>query len=319
LYNIIDICASFRYKDVLCSRLAVVQDGSDSRLAVMVQNILENKRQQKGSATLSPYDQGYCFHRACEADPRFSYSLYVPASAFDKKTPPHLIVCIHGTGRQIERTLHNLGEFGRWHNCVILCPLFPAGIQGDRNIHGYKYIREGEIRYDLVLLAMIDEIARFYGFDFAKFMLCGFSGGGHFSHRFLLLHPARLIACSIGAPGSVTLIDEKQSWWLGVGDVASQFGIFIDYAALRQIVIHMAVGSADLETWEITHQPGSPYYRPGANDAGLTRPERLQRLKQSFEAAGLNCTMEIMPGIAHDEAYYINRVQEFFRGQLVMT
>ena len=32
-------------------------------------------------------------------------------------------------------------------------------------------------------------------------------GGGHFTHRFLMLQPKRLWAAAIGAPGSVTLLD----------------------------------------------------------------------------------------------------------------
>jgi len=259
-----------------------------------------------------PYERDYCVHRSCRADSRFSYRLYVPPAAFDDRVRVRLIVCVHGTGRQIETTLQHWAKFGQHHHCVILCPLFPAGVRGDRNVHGYKYIKEGDIRYDLVLLAMIEEISQFYGFDFDKFMLCGFSGGGHFSHRFLLLHPSKLIACSIGAPGSVTLIDEEQPWWLGIGDVETLFGIRLDYDALRQLVIHMAVGSEDLETWEIIHKPDSPYYLPGANDAGKTRPSRLQTLKHSFEAAGLNCVMEIMQGVAHDEMCYLKRAQIFF-------
>ncbi|MCX8999419.1 alpha/beta hydrolase [Rhizobiaceae bacterium BDR2-2] len=259
-----------------------------------------------------PYDKGFTVHEACKADARFSYSLYVPPSALEAGSKPRLLVFIHGTGRRFDPALQALASFGRWNNCVIMCPLFPSGVRGDRNLHGYKYIREGDIRYDLVLLAMIDEMSERYAKDFSRFMLCGFSGGGHFAHRFLLLHPDRMSACSIGAPGSVTRLDPERSWWVGIKDVPSIFGITVDLERLRTVPVHMAAGSVDLETWEIMHRPQSAYFMDGANDAGETRPERLQALKTSFEAAGMRCQLEMIPGAAHDENAYLNAAQDFF-------
>jgi pimeloyl-ACP methyl ester carboxylesterase len=267
---------------------------------------------ENAAGAVSPYDTSFTVHEACLADPRFSYSLYVPPSALKAGSKTKLIVSIHGTGRQFENTLSSLAEFARWHDCIVLCPLFPAGVLGDRNINGYKYIVENDIRYDLVLIAMVEEIARRYGKDFSKFMLCGFSGGGHFVHRFLLLHPERLSACSIGAPGSVTLIDPARPWWVGTADIPDLFGLSLDIEALQRVPVHMAVGSVDLETWEIVHRPQSRYFMEGANDAGRTRPERLAALKTSFEAVGIACTMELMRGVSHDERHYIQHVQGFF-------
>ncbi len=266
----------------------------------------------RADTVISPYDQGFTVHQACKADPRFSYSLYVPKSAFDDGSKPRLLVSIHGTGRQFETTLRSLGEFGRWNNCLVMCPLFPAGVRGDGNLHGYKYIIEEDIRYDLVLLSMVSEVAERYGADFSKFMLCGFSGGGHFVHRFLFLHPDRLSACSVGAPGSVTLIDPDKPWWIGTNDMASIFGISLNLEMLKLVPVHMAIGSVDLETWEICHRPGSRYFMEGANGAGRTRPERIATLRSSLEAAGIPCELEVMEGAAHDERRYVDRVQDFF-------
>ena len=44
---------------------------------------------------------------------------------------------------------------------------------------------------------------RFLGMTpFQRFALFGYSGGGHFVHRFFMLHPQRLWALSIGAPAA---------------------------------------------------------------------------------------------------------------------
>ena len=73
----------------------------------------------------------------------------------------------------------------------------------------------------------------------------------------------------------------------------------------------MLVGDADLETWEITHKPGSASWMEGANDAGRTRPERLRSLAASFEKAGVTVRFDLVPGVSHDRMKVIDRVIDF--------
>jgi pimeloyl-ACP methyl ester carboxylesterase len=163
-----------------------------------------------------------------------------------------------------------------------------------------------------VLLSMVDEIGEKYGRRFERFALFGYSGGGHFAHRFLMLHPDRLWAASIGAPGSVTLLDPTRDWWVGIRDVEARFGIRIDPDAMAQVPVQMVVGGADLETWEITHREGGRNWMPGANDAGRTRPERLASLRRSFEAAGVTVRFDLVAGMAHDGLRAVETVKDFF-------
>lgn len=257
------------------------------------------------------YDLGSTSVFTLAADPRFVYTLYVPESLGKTRQAPRLVVAMHGTGRQFVDYRNAYAEFGRWNNCVILCPLFPIGVLGDGNRSGFKYIQEGDIRYDEVLLAMVDEVARKYGLDFSTFALTGFSGGGHFAHRFAYLHPERLWAVSVGAPGSVTLIDPSRDWWVGTRDLQARFGKALDLAALSRVPVHMIVGKADLETWEITHKPGSRYYMEGANDAGVTRPDRLQALKRSMEQVGVQVTLDLVDNMSHQGLRSVEKVQAF--------
>jgi hypothetical protein len=262
------------------------------------------------------YDVNKTLIYACRSDPRFSYCLYVPPDYDHCDTAPELIVAMHGTGRAFHRYRDAYTPFGRWHNCLILCPLFPADVLGDSNAHGFKHLLEGDIRYDRVLLAMVDEVSRRYGLDLKQFALVGYSGGGQFTHRFLMLHAQRLWAASIGAPGSVTLLDPERDWWVGTRDVMERFGQDIDLDALRGVSVHMIVGDADLETWEITHRPGGRYWMPEANGAGATRPDRLQALCRSFEAAGVAVLLQTVPGASHDMPSTVDRVQDFLSGVL---
>lgn len=257
------------------------------------------------------YDLGPTAIFAAKADPRFHYCLYVPPKVGDG-AKVDLLVAIHGTGRTSFLDFRDgFAEFGRWNDCAVLCPVFPVGVLGDGNRSGYKYMAEGDIRYDEIVLKMVDEIATKYGQDWSRFAMFGFSGGGHFTHRFSILHPEKLWAASIGAPGSVTLLDPAKDWWVGIRDIKQRFGVDFDAAALARVPVQMIVGEADLETWEITHKPGGTYWMEGANDAGQTRPERLQALKASFEGAGVNVRLDLVPGVSHDRMKVLGRVKDF--------
>jgi poly(3-hydroxybutyrate) depolymerase len=257
------------------------------------------------------YDLGPTPVIACRKDPRFSYCLYVPKSALGGGRKPELVVAMHGTGRGFTGYRDAFEAFGRWNDCIILAPLFPIGVLGDGNRDGFKYMREGAIRYDEILLAMVDEVAETYGLRFDRFALFGYSGGGHFAHRFLMLQPQRLWAVSIGAPGSVTLLDPSRDWWVGTRNMAELFGTAPDLEAMRKVPVQMIVGAADLETWEITHKPGGRNWMPDANHAGATRPERLERLRRNFEEHGIQARFDLVPNMPHDGLKAVPRVEDF--------
>lgn len=259
------------------------------------------------------YEYGKTTVMASRADARFSYCLYVPEGLADGGPPADIVVAMHGTGRTFTAYRDGFAAFGRWNHCIVVCPLFPVGVLGDGNRSGFKYIAEGELRYDELLLAIVDEVRDRYGVEERRFALFGYSGGGHFAHRFFMLRPQRLWAVSVGAPGSVTLLDDQRDWWVGVRDVEARFGLDLDLAAMRQVPVQVVVGAADLETWEITHHEGGRYWMPGANDAGSTRPERAQALARSLRAHGVEVRLDIVPNMAHDGLRAVPRAEAFLK------
>jgi hypothetical protein len=274
----------------------------------MKPDLIDGAASQRATAI---YDLGPTAIFASRSDPRFQYCLYVPPSV-GSGAQVDLVVAVHGTGRTSFLDFRDgFAEFARWNNCMILCPIFPIGVCGDGARSGYKYMMEGDIRYDLVLLDMIDEIAEKYRQSWKKFAMFGFSGGGHFTHRFAILHPEKLWAASIGAPGSVTLLDPHRDWWVGIRNLPELFGKSFNAEALARVPVQMVVGGADLETWEITHKEGSRHYMPGANDAGETRPDRLRSLQASFQSAGVDVRLDIVPGVSHDRMKVLSRVKDF--------
>lgn len=262
------------------------------------------------------YDLGRTAIFALKSDPRFHYCLYVPPGVADGEAVD-LLVAVHGTGRTSFLDFRDgFAEFGRWNGCAVLCPIFPIGVCGDGARSGYKYMVEGDIRYDEIVLNMVAEVADKYRQDWSRMAMFGFSGGGHFTHRFAILHPQRLWAASIGAPGSVTLLDPSKDWWTGIRDLKQRFNVAFDATALARLPVQMIVGEADLETWEITHKPGDTYWMDGANDAGATRPERLKALKASFEATGVSVRFDLVPGVSHDRLKVLDRVKDFLADAL---
>lgn len=254
---------------------------------------------------------------ALAGDQRFSYFTYVPRRTQEPDAAPApLIVAMHGTGRMAESYRDGFADIAEEMGCVVLAPLFPCGIGDPDDMDNFKRIRYRDIRFDLVLLDMVGEVGRRYRVDTGRFLLHGFSGGGQFAHRFLYLHPARLRAVSIGAPGAVTLLDRSRDWWVGIRDVEDVFGIAVDVEAMRRVRVMTVIGADDDGAEEVTVPVTSPHWMEGANDAGANRPERIAALARSLEAAGVAVERAVIPGIAHEPLKAIPRAKEFFRSVL---
>ncbi len=262
---------------------------------------------------LSYYHFGRTTMFACQADQRFSYCLYVPESYDEAGTQTYpLAVVVHGTNRTAQEYRDAFADFAEAQQCIILAPLFPVGIIEPGELSNYKFIAFHDIRFDHVLLAMIDEVAALYRIEADRFLLHGFSGGGHFAHRFFYLHPERLLGVSIGAPGMVTLLDRERDWWVGVRDLETRFGKALDEDAMRQVAVQMVVGGDDTDTWEITIEPGGRYWMADATISGANRQDRMNALKASFERAGIAVRHDVVPGVGHNGYLVLDRVTDFF-------
>ncbi len=263
---------------------------------------------------LSYYDLGRTPFFALQTDLRFCYCLYVPEDYDEAGSSRYsLIVLMHGTERGAADYRDAFVDFANEHGCIVLAPLFPANIGGPQDLDNYKLIDFAGIRFDRVLLDMVAELSGKYRLRDTRFLLHGFSGGGHFAHRFFYLHPNELLGVSIGAPGVVTLLDESLPWWTGVQDIEARFGIALDYPAMRAVAVQMVIGGDDRATWEITIVQDSPWWMPGANDAGANRLERMQSLKRSFEEHGISVRHDVVPGVAHDGDRVLEPVKDFMR------
>jgi dienelactone hydrolase len=255
-----------------------------------------------------------CDFHTCLADPRFSFGLLLP----ERGPPKRLLVVVHDSTREIEPCLSPFAAFAKQHDSAVLAPLFPAGVLGDGNEDGYKFLFEADIRYDQVLNAMVDQVAAQTGCAADGLLLHGYSGGGQFVHRYMLLHPARLAALVVGAPGEVTLLDDDNPWWAGVQDTRQHFGAEVDAAALGRVPICMLVGERDTETHELLVQPPSRFWPSDAERQAANRIQRLAALHRSLRDAGVAAHFELMPGASHGSGreQAAARARQFFAQRL---
>ncbi|MEV0384150.1 hypothetical protein [Nonomuraea sp. NPDC050643] len=258
------------------------------------------------------YSAGATTVFASRYDQRFSYCLYVPSAHDPDGAALPLAVLQHGTGRRGPQYRDNFAEWAEERGCVVLAPLFPAGIGDDpHDLHGFKFLRYGDIRFDHALLAIVDEVGERFNVRTERFLLHGFSGGGQFVHRFAYLHPDRLAGLSIGAPGRITYIDPNNPWWIGLKGFEEEFGCAPRAEELRDVPVQMVVGALDVETWEINNA-GDSNWMDGADAHGVTRIERLKALRDNFAAHGIGVRFDVVPGVGHDPMQVLEPVKDFF-------
>lgn len=263
---------------------------------------------------LSRYELGRTAAIACQADQRFSYCLYVPeAYSAGNAAETRVLVALHGSDRGNAALRDLFVPLAEELNLIVLAPLFPIGIAQPYETDNYKYVAYEGIRFDHLVLAMMEEVGSRYRVDVKRVAMFGFSGGAHLSHRFLYLHPERLTAASICAPGSPTILDSSRDWWVGVRDTNERFGIEVDPRKIAEVAIHLAVGLDDKDTSEITHCEESPHWMHGANDAGATRVDRLRTLGESLEANGIGFKADYLASCGHNRDALAASAAEFFR------
>lgn len=245
---------------------------------------------------------------ALARDPRVSYCLYVPRDHRNTGEPRPLVVAVHGTHRHVGQVRDSFADFAETHDCVVLAPLFPAGLTGPNDLDSYKFFTEPGFRPDLLLLDMIKEAAARWHIRTDRFHLHGFSGGGQFAHRFFYLHPHRLASLSVGAPGRTTLLDTRMPWWRGTADSAELFATTPDTTAMREIPVQLVIGEddTDIDVWEGAEQPRS-------------RTDRLSELRENWSRHGIAARLDIVNGAGHSELAITPTVLTFLAGQVAAS
>jgi poly(3-hydroxybutyrate) depolymerase len=257
----------------------------------------------------------------CISDNRFCYFLYIPRNYYilpQSQLPLNLIVLVHGSGRNPYTLRREFSSFAETHSCALLAPLFPVGLIDAQDTVNYKYIKYKDIRYDQVLLAMIDEAAaRFGRIDTSRFCLYGYSGGGQFVHRFAYLHPRRVRALACGAPGTQTMLNWEESFPDGVRDWEDVFGAPLDVKAVMDIPSMFVAGDQDTDIFYAIARgrikDGQEHDQEVMARFKDGRYGATRRLCENWVKVGVKeCVMVSVEGARHEERPMLESVKRFF-------
>jgi len=253
----------------------------------------------------------------CRAFPAFPYFPYLPvAHMAERRGEAPLIVAVHGSSRNAKDLRDGFAAFAERLGCFVLAPLFPMDLDVAVPDEEYKQLVGERVRYDHVLWAMVDELAKATGTRFSRILLFGFSGGAQFAQRLLYVDPDRLDAVALGAPTYATLPSERWDWWTGIGDFERVFGRPVDWDAMRRVRVQIQCGTEDRLDCD-TYSAAEMGLDAAAFAAyGRTRIERAERLRADYEALGMRSRLTMIEGAAHAWSPHAEAAKAFFEGVL---
>ncbi|HLL18482.1 MAG TPA: hypothetical protein VK439_06850 [Rubrivivax sp.] len=236
----------------------------------------------------------------CKAHPGMGYFLFVPLQLLLRRAAEaQLIVSVHGNSRNARDFRDHFARLAQAHDAVVLAPLFPMDMAQPIPDQAYTTLAPGPQRADQVLIDMIDEVAALLRMRFSRTVMFGFSGGAQFAHRFCYVHPHRVQAVSIGAPGFVTLPWRHKAWWTGVADMEQRFGRAYDPRALGQIAVQALIGGLDNEPSPVWTPAEMGLSQSEYEGYGHTRMARMQTLVDAWREEGIAVEHAVIEGTGH--------------------
>lgn len=291
----------------------------------------------------------YALHvRHVDADPRHGfhagYYLYVPSSLHrDANGQAVLLVQPNNSGRTSDdpavhrRDAWMTGlERKRIADALGVALLVPAFPRTSREWKVYTHALDRDVlttrdpvlaRLDLQLVAMIDDARgrlRRDGIPVdARVLLQGFSASAMFANRFTALHPERVRAVTVGAPGGWPIAPVAKAgvdplpYPAGIADLAALTGKPFDAAAFARVPQYLYMGDAD-DNDSLDFEDG--WDKPAAAEVdrlfGDTPLARWKHAEALYAQAGANARFELVPGIGHDRKALQDRSTAFFRNVL---
>lgn len=324
-------------QSVTMSRAAGEPLGADSTVtiwinppSVMIYQDLEGNYADPYTLTFTTTDDDI---QRIEAAPEkgfsWPYFLYIPLTV---KNPTFILVETNNTGTVsddqafheasarsiVTQTATKADELGS----PMLVPTFPRPASHPE-VYTHALDRNtlltqlpGLERIDLQLLAMIDDARqRLAGLGIStdrRIWIIGASASGQFNSRFVMLHPDRIKASSIGAPGygPIVPVEEWNGETLpypeGISDLEQLVGEPFDLQAFRTVPLQVWVGDKDTNI--------VPWYKPATDPevalvarafGAFDEPEEYTRWP-AYEAAYQSVTsmaqFVIFPDMTHQWA-----------------
>ncbi len=256
--------------------------------------------------------------------------VYRPRTARDQSVDAIFIIA-HGTPGENEKAADTAKKFiERWtdfaeeHNLILIAPAF------DRPRYraaygGYRGLFGRDIGADEFVERLVSAERDNFTITEDKLLLYGHSAGGQFACRFLMMHPDRVQAVILSAPGRYAFPDPAAPWPYGIGRFDRMLVWEKDSSKIskREVVealpaeqitqaamtpIAVLVGADDLEA-----QPSRP-----AHD-GATRVELAQQWVRDMKKVAVSqgkqprITLELIPNVGHNSGRLTPHCQKALR------
>ena len=271
------------------------------------------------------------------------YYLYIPPTAEAKAAEGkvlHILVSTNNTGRTTDEYLEHetaalrlvatVAAPGYHLGCPCLVPVFPRPVAHD-SIYTHALDRDclttdidGLERLDLQLIAMIEDAGarlRERGWKVAdRVLIAGFSASGMFANRFTVLHPERVLAAAIGAPGGWPIAPVRQwqghvlPYPVGVSDLSDLVGFEFREEVYRKVPHFFFMGGKD--------ENDSVVYLDGYSESdqrlvfdlfGEAPGERWYTAEKIYRFMGARAEFRLYPGSGHEVSDRMNEdVGRFF-------
>lgn len=227
-------------------------------------------------------------------EPRHRYYLYLPRHLV---RPVSILVSVHGISRNAREHAEAFAPLAERWGVAVVAPRF-----GGQSFRGYQRVRlgrDGEAP-DALLDRIITDVERRIGAPAAATYLFGYSGGGQFVHRYMMLHPERVAGVVVGAAGWFTRPDPRSRFPHGTA-AAPGAPQGLDAGAFLRVPAAVIVGTDDAQRDAVLNQS-----RRVDHAQGTSRYERGQRWIGEMQAAALIHGLDTryrfytMPGVGHD-------------------
>ncbi|MDV6346016.1 hypothetical protein R2083_00600 [Nitrosomonas sp. Is35] len=184
-----------------------------------------------------PMERGVVLQRTLQTDSRQKYFLYVPRQGGNGAK---IFITVHGISRNVRQHAKEFVAYAERYGVVMIAPYFPS----DRFPDYQRLGRKGN-RADIVLNAIVAEVAQLTGASSDKLYLFGYSGGAQFVHRYMFAYPERVARIVLGAPGWYTLPDASLKFPIGIQPVLSIPQVQFNSARFLNIPVCVLVGEKD--------------------------------------------------------------------------
>ena len=221
-----------------------------------------------------------------------SYFIYRPRRTFGR--PEQVIFSIHGYTRNALQHAVVLQELAEEKGLTIVVPHFTR-----KKFRRYQQVRSHghNPSPDIALMELIDELREIEDLDLSTIRAVGYSGGGQFLHRFIMLRPDIIDRAVLFAPGWYTMPYSGYAYPLGLGDSKQLENRSLSLDGFRRSEVLVLVGDNDTGRSSTLNQNKEIDYLQGRTR--VVRAETWVKAMNAELPSGCNLKLQLLKGLRH--------------------